>query len=166
MPSLQWLNDLDAASAREALRACCASPAWIEQIVGGRPYPSRDDLTVTGRMAAQRLSWEDALGAISAHPRIGERAASSGKEATWSRGEQSGMATASAQVTSDLEVVNEAYEERFGHVFLICATGLSAERMLAEARRRLGNDPAQEQAETTAELAKIVELRLEKLVTA
>jgi 2-oxo-4-hydroxy-4-carboxy-5-ureidoimidazoline decarboxylase len=75
------------------------------------------------------------------------------------------MDTAAATVASDLATVNQAYEQRFDHVFLICATGLPAEHMLAEARRRLTNDPAAERRETVRELGKIVRLRLEKLVT-
>jgi 2-oxo-4-hydroxy-4-carboxy-5-ureidoimidazoline decarboxylase len=166
MPSIQWFNDLDAARVREALRACCAAPAWIEQLAAGRPYSSRQDLVTTGRKAAEALPWDGVHAALAAHPRIGDRAKGDDRDATWSRGEQSGMSTAAEQTATALAEANQAYENRFGHVFLICATGLSAERMLAEARRRLGNSPEAEQVETTHELAKIVELRLEKLVTA
>lgn len=166
MPSIQSFNDLDVPRAREALTACCASSAWVRQVVDGRPYSGQDDLAGTGRKAAEALPWPDVQEALAAHPRIGERAKGDSTEAGWSRSEQSGAATAGEQARAALAEANQAYEERFGHVFLICATGLSAEQLLAEARRRLGNDAASEQAETTRELAKIVELRLRKLVTA
>ena len=166
MPSIQWFNDLDPARAREALQACCASSSWIEQLESGRPYAGQEDLAGIGRKAAQELPWDGIQEALAAHPRIGDRPRGDSTEAGWSRGEQSGAATADDQTRAALAEANRAYEERFGHVFLICATGLSAEQMLAEARRRLGNDAATERAETTRELAKIVELRLRKLVAA
>jgi 2-oxo-4-hydroxy-4-carboxy-5-ureidoimidazoline decarboxylase len=166
MPSIQSFNDLDTARAREALAACCASSAWVEQMVDGRPYPSRDELAATGQKGAQELPWAAVKEALEAHPRIGDRAKGDSTEAGWSRGEQSGAATADELTKVALAEANQAYEQRFGHVFLICATGLPAEQLLAEARRRLTNDAATEQAETTRELAKIVELRLRKLVTA
>jgi 2-oxo-4-hydroxy-4-carboxy-5-ureidoimidazoline decarboxylase len=83
-------------------------------------------------------------------------------EAEWSRGEQSRAMTADASVRAELTAANAAYERRFGRVFLICATGLTAEEILAEARRRLGNDDPAERAESRAELRKIVALRLDK----
>ena len=82
----------------------------------------------------------------------------------WARQEQSGMATAAAETRQALAEGNQAYERRFGHVFLICATGRSAEEMLAELRRRLGHDPARELKVAAGEQAKITRLRLEKLV--
>lgn len=166
MPSIQWFNDLDAVRAREALRDCCASSTWIERMVDGRPYAGQDELASAGRKAAQELPWDGIEEALAAHPRIGDRAKGDSTEATWSRGEQAGAATADEQTKAALAEANQAYEQRFGHVFLICATGLPAGQMLAEANRRLGNEPAAERAETTRELGKIVELRLRKLVTA
>jgi 2-oxo-4-hydroxy-4-carboxy-5-ureidoimidazoline decarboxylase len=169
MPSIQSFNDLDAAGAREALAACCASSAWVGQMVDGRPYASPDELAATGHKAAQELPWAGVKEALEAHPRIGDRAKGAKEhstEAGWSRDEQSGAASAGELTKAALAEANRAYDDRFGHIFLICATGLSAEQMLAEARRRLHNDTATEQAETTRELARIVELRLRKLVTA
>jgi 2-oxo-4-hydroxy-4-carboxy-5-ureidoimidazoline decarboxylase len=108
------------------------------------------------------LSWDDILQALAAHPRIGERAAGAGREAAWSRAEQAGAGAATIETQEDLVVGNVAYEERFGYVFLICATGLSAEAMLFALRERLGNDPDSEREVVRVELNKIVDLRLGK----
>ncbi|GAB3410992.1 2-oxo-4-hydroxy-4-carboxy-5-ureidoimidazoline decarboxylase [Flindersiella endophytica] len=166
MPSIQSFNDLDPVRAREALAACCASSAWVQHMVDGRPYAGPDELAGAGYKAAEELPWSGVEEALAAHPRIGERAKGDSTEAGWSRGEQSGATDAGEQTQAALAEANQAYEQRFGHVFLICATGLSAEQMLAEAKRRLDNDEATERAETTRELARIVALRLRKLVTA
>jgi 2-oxo-4-hydroxy-4-carboxy-5-ureidoimidazoline decarboxylase len=140
---------------------CCAVRSWAAQMSGLRPFPDEASLVATGRKLAEELSWPEVLEALSAHPRIGQRVAAQTKEAQWSRQEQAGV---SADSQEALISGNIAYEERFGHIFLICATGLPGEQMLAELTRRLGNDAAQEQAEVKRELAKIVELRLRKLV--
>ncbi|MDP3893302.1 2-oxo-4-hydroxy-4-carboxy-5-ureidoimidazoline decarboxylase, partial [Nocardioides sp.] len=101
--------------------------------------------------------------ALAAHPRIGERAAGSGTEAAWSRGEQAAVSRDS-ETDRQLAEGNRAYEERFGRVFLICASGLSAEEILAALRTRLGHDEATEQAVVADELRKIALLRLGKVM--
>jgi 2-oxo-4-hydroxy-4-carboxy-5-ureidoimidazoline decarboxylase len=103
------------------------------------------------------LAWTDVEQALAAHPRIGERAAGASREAAWSREEQAG-----ASPNDELVAGNVAYEERFGHVFLICATGLSGAEILAEVKNRLGNEPATERDVVREELRKIVDLRLGK----
>ena len=111
------------------------------------------------------LGWADLRPALDAHPRIGERIRRQGTEADWSRREQAGAQNADDATARALVEANEAYEERFGHVFLIFATGKSAGEMLAAARARLRNDEIAEQAAVRAELAKITRLRLERLLT-
>ncbi|AWS41994.1 2-oxo-4-hydroxy-4-carboxy-5-ureidoimidazoline decarboxylase [Streptosporangium sp. 'caverna'] len=88
----------------------------------------------------------------------------SGRESGWSRQEQSGVGAAGREVLEELAEGNRAYEERFGHVYLVCATGLSAEEMLARLRERLGNNEEAERDVVRAELAKITRLRLAKLL--
>ena len=88
--------------------------------------------------------------------------ARAGTEAAWSRQEQSGARDAPADVLAGLRAGNAAYEERFGHVFLICATGMSAASMLGALQTRLGHDPAAEREVVRDELMKIVRLRLAK----
>jgi 2-oxo-4-hydroxy-4-carboxy-5-ureidoimidazoline decarboxylase len=122
--------------------------------------PFADDAAVAA--AAERAWWAlepaDWREAFAAHPRIGERAA-----AEWSRREQAGMDGAAAGTRRALADGNRAYEARFGHVFLICATGRAAGEMLAELERRMANDPAAELREAAGEQAKITRLRLDKL---
>jgi 2-oxo-4-hydroxy-4-carboxy-5-ureidoimidazoline decarboxylase len=164
LPSLEWFNHLDADQARETLLACCASHRWAHDVAAGRPYPDLAALQTAADASLARLSWDGVREALAAHPRIGDRATGADREATWSRNEQVGVDTATSTTKADLVAANAAYEERFDHVFLICATGLPADHMLAEARRRLGNEPAAERQETVRELGKIVRLRLAKLV--
>ena len=115
--------------------------------------------------AAETVWWslepEDWLEAFAAHPRIGGRARD-----VWSSTEQAGMKGATAGTQTALAAGNREYEARFGHVFLICATGRSAAEMLSELVQRLGNDPATELRIAAGEQAKITRLRLQKLVTA
>ena len=163
---LARINALPAEEAERALRACCASAAWVEAVSGGRPYPDR--ATVTDRSAAvlAGLDWPGIREALDAHPRIGERARQPGREAAWSAVEQSGMDGATSEVRAALVEANHAYEERFGHVFLIFATGKTDTEMLSAARERLRHDDATEREIVRTELAKIVALRLAKLLDA
>lgn len=147
----------------EELAACCASRRWIAA-VAGRPYPGPAALRAASRRALDGLEWADVEEALAAHPRIGERVGGAALEARWSRGEQAGAAAADADVQEALIAGNRAYEERFGHVFLIRASGRSGKEMLAALRERLGNDPAAERDAVRRELAEIVDLRLARLV--
>jgi 2-oxo-4-hydroxy-4-carboxy-5-ureidoimidazoline decarboxylase len=126
---------------------------------GGGPQPGD---AASGRPAPEaaasgRLGPEAAAGG-----RAGPRPAGGNREAAWSRQEQSGTRDAPADVRAGLRAGNAAYEERFGHVFLICATGMSAASMLAALQARLGHDPAREREVVRDELMKIVRLRLAK----
>ena len=159
---LDRLNVAEPAEAERELLACCAARRWADELLARRPY---HDLAALRQMSATvlgELAWDDVEQALAAHPRIGERPAGDGREAAWSRGEQAGVAGSSARIEQDIAAGNAAYEERFGHVFLICATGLSGEEMLAALRERLDNDPEAERDVVRGELAKIVELRLGK----
>ncbi|MEO3782760.1 2-oxo-4-hydroxy-4-carboxy-5-ureidoimidazoline decarboxylase [Actinocorallia sp. B10E7] len=147
--------------AEEELLTCCAVPEWARKVAYGRPYPDSAALLETGSRALAGLSWDAVLTALSAHPRIGERAGGDSREAAWSRQEQAGAQDADRDA---LTAANLAYEERFGHVFLICATGLSGAEMLAAARARLEHDEETERAVVRTELDKIVRIRLRKLV--
>ena len=136
---------------------CCASRRFADAMAAGRPYPSLAAAEGATQAAFESLTWDDVLEAISAHPRIGARV--HGQSAA----EQSGVADSSRTA---LAAGNARYEERFGHVFLICATGLSGEQMQAALEARLGNDPATERAVATAELEKITVLRVAKALGA
>jgi len=137
--------------------SCCASRRFADAMAAGRPYPSLAAAQGATRTAFESLTWDDVREAMSAHPRIGARV--QGQSAA----EQSGVADASRAA---LAAGNARYEERFGYVFLICATGLSGEQMRAALEERLRNDPATEQAVATAELEKITLLRVAKALAA
>jgi 2-oxo-4-hydroxy-4-carboxy-5-ureidoimidazoline decarboxylase len=143
---------------RDAAR-CCASRAFAAGIVTGRPYPDLDALDAAIDTQFARLGWDDVAEALGDHPRIGGPA-----RAGWSAAEQAGAAGAPQAVSDGLAAGNRDYEERFGHVFLICASGLTGAQMLDSLRARLGNDPATERAVVTDELRKITRLRMRKLL--
>ena len=133
-------------------------------MAAGRPYAGLDTLLDAGDRAVAELDRDDLAEALAAHPRIGQQAAGSSTEAAWSRKEQVAVGAADDQVQAALAEGNRAYEERFGHVFLIRADGRSAEEMLAALRERLGNDPDTEWREVAEELRQITRLRLERLL--
>jgi len=164
---VEAFNSLPAARLAADLLACCAAPAWGSKVAAGRPYRSRDALFAAAGAASAGLTWAEVLVGLSAHPRIGERAAGDSKEAAWSRREQSAAASSGDDATrAALVQANRAYEERFGHVFLIFASGRSQEEILAVARARITNDEAGERVVVAGELGKIALLRLERLLDA
>ncbi|WP_328460299.1 2-oxo-4-hydroxy-4-carboxy-5-ureidoimidazoline decarboxylase [Actinoplanes sp. NBC_00393] len=167
MSAVETFNGLPAERLEKDLLACLAAPSWGAEIIAKRPYPDRAGLLAAADAAASALSWPDVLGALSAHPRIGERAAGDSKEASWSRTEQSAAAQTADDVTrAALIEANRAYEARFDHVFLIFASGRSQPEILAAARERLGNGEETERAIVRDELRKIARLRLERVLDA
>jgi 2-oxo-4-hydroxy-4-carboxy-5-ureidoimidazoline decarboxylase len=146
------------AATRDVL-ACCESTAFAKLITEGRPYPDAGALDAAIGTAFAALTWEDIVEAMNAHPRIGARTGGI------SAAEQAGATAAGSAVRQALAAGNEAYEERFGHVFLICATGLSGQEMLDALTRRLRNTPETEQPEVRQELLKITRLRMRKLLS-
>ncbi|KAB2343266.1 2-oxo-4-hydroxy-4-carboxy-5-ureidoimidazoline decarboxylase [Actinomadura rudentiformis] len=162
--NLERFNVLPVADAESELLTCCASRRWAAAVAGGRPFGDPAALLAAAARELAGLDWQDVLEALEAHPRIGERVAGQDRESAWSRGEQSGMDAAAAELRAAMIEGNRAYEARFDHVFLICATGRSAAEMLGRLQARLGNDEDTERAVVRDELAKIVELRLTKLL--
>jgi 2-oxo-4-hydroxy-4-carboxy-5-ureidoimidazoline decarboxylase len=163
--ALDDLNEQPAEQATEALRACNAAPSFAAAVLAARPYPSAEALVARAEEVARALPWDEVATALAAHPRIGDRVEGSSAEAQASRREQSSMSGADDDVREALLEGNRAYEQRFDHVFLIRAAGRSPEEMLAELRRRLGNDEAAERAEVTEQLAQITGLRVRGLVS-
>jgi len=161
--TLDELNTASAAELRPQLLACADVPAWADALLAARPYADRGELEATADKAAREFTPADVDRALAAHPRIGERAEGSSAEAAWSRAEQSAVSR-DADVEQALAQGNRAYEERFGRVFLICATGLSAPEILSSLRGRLGHDDVTEQAVVADELRKIALLRLGKVL--
>jgi 2-oxo-4-hydroxy-4-carboxy-5-ureidoimidazoline decarboxylase len=163
--ALERLNASPADDLRAALHACCASSAWVARMVARRPYGSREELLAAAQEECRDLGDADLEEALAAHPRIGDRAGGASTEARWSRQEQASVSDSDDATRAQLHEANVAYEQRLGRVFLIRAAGRSPAEMLAEARRRLGNDDAAERAEVAEQLGQIARLRVEKLLT-
>jgi 2-oxo-4-hydroxy-4-carboxy-5-ureidoimidazoline decarboxylase len=161
---LDSFNSAPAERAAEVLRTCNAAPRFAAEVLAGRPYPTGEALVARAEQVSRSLGWDEVTAALAAHPRIGDRVAGSSAEAAASRREQSAMGTADDGLRTAMLEGNRAYEERFGSVFLIRAAGRSAEEMLAELHRRLGNSPEQERAEVTEQLAQITALRVKGIV--
>jgi 2-oxo-4-hydroxy-4-carboxy-5-ureidoimidazoline decarboxylase len=164
--ALDAFNNEPADQAVQALRACNAAPRFAAELVAGRPFRDADTLVARAEQVTRALPWEDVAVALAAHPRIGDRVEGSSTEAEASRQEQGSMQSADAETRAALVDGNRAYEDRFGHVFLIRASGRPPEEMLAELRRRLENDEETERAEVTEQLAQITGLRVRALVRA
>lgn len=163
------LNQLSRESAECALFSCCASRSWVAQMLDRRPFASTEDVFLAAAEGWAALGRDDYLEAFAGHPKIGDNLAvlreRFARTAGWSSEEQAGVTSASDAVLEDLRRANISYHERFGYIFIVCATGKSAEEMLALLQARLLHDPARELAVAAAEQAKITRLRLEKLVT-
>ena len=163
--SLGWLNGLGEDEAASALRACCQAGSWLRGMVEGRPYTSVEHLIEASDRLVANLDAEGVAAALAAHARIGERRTGESREDSWSRAEQARALTAEADLQRRLEEGNLAYERRFGHIFLIRAAGRSAQEMYDAQQARLRNDDDTERGVVLHELAEIVRLRLEGLVT-
>lgn len=162
---LDQLNQLDDAELVELLLACCDVPRWAEAVRDGRPYADAQEALSVADAAARRLSGADVDRALAAHPRIGEQPGGVGAASDWSKQEQSAVSS-DERTRRELLEHNRAYEERFGRVFLICASGLSGDQVLAALRARLRNDDATEAALVAEEMRKITLLRLRKVLEA
>ena len=163
--ALAAFNSASPAAARDFLRPCVDIPRWVDELVDGRPYPDVAALLAAARTAAPDWSEAELDGALARHPRIGERAAGTDAEAAFSRREQSGVSPEEA-VQERLRAGNQAYEEKFGRVFLIRAAGRSAEEILSALEARLANTPEDELPVIAGQLREIALLRLEGLFTA
>jgi 2-oxo-4-hydroxy-4-carboxy-5-ureidoimidazoline decarboxylase len=162
---LQEFNSMPADQLRPLLAACCDVPRWVDRIVAGRPYDEVAAITGVADQAARDLDDSEVAQALAAHPRIGDRANGESTEAKWSRGEQSGVGD-NPGVRAALAAGNREYEQRFNRVFLICATGLTAQEILTNLRGRLTHDESVEALVVREELRKIALLRLGKVVDA
>jgi len=146
---------------QQSLTACCGSAKWVQQMLAARPFQNPAQLETIASEVWWRLQPADWLEAFSEHPRIGEK----GKVSQWSAQEQSGMESAAAQTAARLADLNRVYLEKFGWIFIVCATGKSAQEMLALLEARLPNSPADELRIAAAEQSKITILRLRKLLS-
>jgi OHCU decarboxylase len=165
--SLQRLNELSSRDAEAEFLKCCGCRNWASEMSAARPFVNVDELLTKADSTWQSLGSEDCLEAFRAHPKIGEKkaaAAQSQEAQKWSAQEQSGVNDAAAETMAALAEGNREYEQRFGFIFIVCATGKSSEEMLAILQARLQNDAEAEIAVAAEEQRKITRLRLEKLL--
>ena len=165
--NLARLNALGAAEAERELLKCCGSTKWAQELAAERPFGGTQELVTAADSIWRKLSQRDWLEAFAAHPKIGGRRAAREQDAqaqNWSEQEQSGARDAGAATLDELAEANRIYEEKFGHIFIVCATGKTAGEMLALLRERLPNDAGVELNNAAEEQRKITRLRLEKLL--
>jgi allantoicase len=160
------LDAMSEADAVAALRRCNGSAKWAAAMAAARPFEDAAALLRIAERTWWSLGIEDHLEAFAAHPRIGESGAKTPAtgDAEWSQGEQQGAAGASAQTLTELAEANRAYEAQLGFIFIVCASGRSADAMLADVRARLANSRDVELRTAAEEQAKITRLRLGKLI--
>ncbi|MEU9393039.1 2-oxo-4-hydroxy-4-carboxy-5-ureidoimidazoline decarboxylase [Streptomyces sp. NPDC048324] len=159
-PGLARFNALQEPAAHAALHEVCASTAWSKRVLAARPYATTEDLYAAGDAAMAELTAADLEEAMAGHPPIGRPRPGDPTSAR----EQRGMAGASEELRERMLELNLAYQEKFGHVFLICATGRTAEQMRDAVEERLGNPPEREREIVRTELGKINRIRLARLV--
>jgi len=165
--NLAALNESSAKAAETRFLDCCGSREWARRMAASRPFSLIEDLFATGERLWYSLSINDHLEAFAAHPKIGSTKASATQNkraADWSSSEQSGAADAADDVRLELADANSLYEDKFGFIFIVCATGRSADEMLAICRARIRNSVETELELAAAEQWKITEIRLSKLL--
>jgi 2-oxo-4-hydroxy-4-carboxy-5-ureidoimidazoline decarboxylase len=163
---LEQFNEADRQNAIDVLRPCVDVSRWYETIADARPYASLEALWGEAASAADPFTGAEVEAALAHHPRIGERADGSSREASMSRAEQAGVDPSDSAVQDALRQGNLAYEERFGRVFLIRAAGRSADEILANLEVRLTHTPEEEDRVVAGQLREIALLRLKGAVTA
>jgi 2-oxo-4-hydroxy-4-carboxy-5-ureidoimidazoline decarboxylase len=165
---LTWFNELPTGDARQLLLEACSAPGWAEQIAAARPYASVQDAIRQSGAVVAALTDADLAEALAGHPRIGDRPAPAGDAslaAGWSRQEQSGVGSGDMGLRHALAEANLEYEQQFGHIYLVCASGRTGTELLSVLRSRLQNEPETEWQVVRTELQKINELRLRRLMT-
>ena len=164
---VKTLNQLPADEAQAAFIRCCGASRWASRMVTRRPYPNLDSILQVADDAWSAMEHEDFLEAFSHHPKIGASLESLKEKfaptKTWSSNEQESVASASDETILALRDGNVAYEERYGFIFIVCATGKSAEEMLEILNSRMHHAYDEEIRIAAKEQAKITRLRLEKL---
>lgn len=162
----RW-NSLSPQEAEAALLSCCGSRTWVQKMAGKRPFGSLPELQEASDEIWRGLGREDWREAFRSHPKIGgEKAeqATTAEAERWSAEEQEGRNDSPPETLAALAEGNRAYQERFGYLFIVCATGKTQEEMLALLRQRLQNDPDTEIRIAAEEQRRITNLRLEKLL--
>ncbi|MBI3554928.1 MAG: 2-oxo-4-hydroxy-4-carboxy-5-ureidoimidazoline decarboxylase [Deltaproteobacteria bacterium] len=162
MSELDGLNTLTPDEAKVAFERCCGSKRWVDRMTASRPFPTPAALYEAADRIWGELSEDDFREAFTHHPKIGAK----GLRDRWASNEQKGVHGASPETIEGLASGNTEYERKFGYIFLICATGKTADEMLALLRKRMNNDAHTEIRVAAAEQGQITRLRLEKLLRA
>jgi len=163
--TLSEFNALRSNEAESALMDCCGSARWAASVAMQRPYATVEALQKAAGSIWWNLDRADWLGAFSHHPQIGDKPASGTESARqWAEGEQTGAHVATEDVKARLARANRAYFEKFGYIYIVCATGKTAEGMLAILNQRLQNDPPSEISIAAEQQRMITRIRLEKLL--
>lgn len=167
-PALERINQAGKAEAESMFRDCCGSARWASLMAAARPFASEDELMDNAAAIWNALETSDRLEAFLSHPMIGETKpspAQQARSAEWSAGEQAGMKAADDLLRHDLSDANRSYYEKFGFIYIVCASGKSASEMLELCQARLGNDRETEIMIAANEQQKITEIRLRKLLS-
>ncbi len=165
---LQELNSLPRENAIKELEKCCGSSNWVERIVESVPFKNKEQLFSLADEIWKQCSRKDILEAFSHHPKIGDVENLRKKFSStlqWASSEQSGVNSASEKTLQELAEGNNTYEKKFGYIFIVCATGKSAEEMLVILLQRLKNSSEEEIFIAAEEQRKITRIRLEKLLS-
>lgn len=166
--TLPELNQLPTPELKAALSTCCGSTVWVNEMARLFPVESKENLFEQAKVIWYGLSESDWREAFTHHPKIGDMESLRKKfasTAAWAEGEQAGVSTASLSVLEMLAEGNQFYEEKFGYIFIVCATGKSAEEMLEILEARLLNSPEEEIQIAMQEQNKITNIRLAKLLS-
>ncbi len=158
------LNALSHADLHATFERCCGALTWVGKMVDAAPFVDEADLRRAAEEAFAALEVPDWLQAFAHHPRIGdvsrlrERFKASGVLSEKEQG--TAMASANEAIIQRLFELNQAYEQRHGHIFIVCATGKSAAEMLALLEARIDLEVGEELTNCAREQAKITHLRL------
>lgn len=161
---LDYLNHASKEQLKSLFHQVCHSDRWASELAQKGPFESLADLKQKGATAWDQCGEPDWKDSLNGHPRIGDKAKKSGLSAAWSKKEQSKASTADSELMTRLKDSQEKYFQKFGFIFLICATGKSTQEILDAVLSRLENDGTQELQNVAREQAKINQLRLEKLI--
>lgn len=161
---LLYLNSSTPSTLGTLFKQVCHSDKWVKEMVKSAPFKNQNDLLKKGARAWSKCKEKDWLEALDGHPRIGQKAKGSSLSAKWSKGEQSAAKSPDEQVLERLAEAQQDYFEKFGFIFLICASGRGSKEILEAVKQRLPHSAAEEMQIVAEEQAKIIHLRLEKLL--
>lgn len=168
-PVLARWHTLPQDEAAAEILSCCGSRAWAQKLAAMRPFAGEQSLLAAADLCWRSLPEPDWLEAFRSHPRIGEQHAqdkTTAASAAWSRSEQSQMKAADAAILQRMQQAHREYEERFGRIFIVCATGKQPAEMLRILEHRLRNNPTRELLESAVQQEQIMQLRLRKWLAA